>query len=231
MFLAILLLAACSKEKPAPKRDTGSTAPPPPRVEHDAGPMQQADPIHPETVPDAGAAAQVTPDAGAKPIPKGNHKHKPDAGQQVAKVPDAGPPEPELPSGVQWRAKGKSGDYGFVLKADAPKPIATGDTAHYTLEVTPADGRKINWCEKGEPECDTFPVSLVLEPPDGMKVAKKEITLADVTIDKKHILIDIPVTGTKAGAYTMKGTFKFAVCTEDECEPKRLDMAFLLGVK
>jgi hypothetical protein len=237
VFLTFLLLAACSKSKREAPKDTGGsggeTSTPPPRASKDAGPMRVADPITPDMAVDAGAVAVATPDAGPrenhKGNPKGNGKKPaPDAAPEVVAAVDAGAPDPELPRGVQWRTKN---DSGFVLKADAPKPIAAGETAHFKLEVTPAEGRKINWCAAGEADCDPFPISLKLEPPDGLKVKKTQIGDDDVTIDKKHIVIDIPVTATKAGSYEMPGIFKFAVCTDSECEPKRLEMAFLLGVK
>lgn len=176
-------------------------------------------------------AAVETPDAA----PSKGKRSYPDAGAGQTRTPppptaDAAPPEPTLPQGTTWDVS--SGDtVGFALAVDSPAPIAAGSTAHFAIEVTPKDGRKINWCEAGDKECQPFPTKLTVTPPTGLSVAKTVIAEKDLVIDHHHIAIDLAVTGTTAGSYTMKGDLKFAVCTDAECEPKRVKLVFTLGVR
>lgn len=223
----LLALGACSRSREA----TPAPAPPPPDAAPKAVFPPDAAPISPTAI-DAGVVTTAVDAGTTQEVQhiKGKRGGHPDAGPTARAAPDAGPPEPELPRGTTWKVS--SGDtVGFALTVDSPAPIAAGATAHFAIEVTPKDGRKINWCAAGEKDCQPFPTKLTVTPPAGLTVAKSVYTEKDLAIDHKHIAIDLAVTGTTAGAYSMSGDLKFAVCTDAECEPKRVKLVFTLGVR
>ncbi len=75
-------------------------------------------------------------------------------------------------------------------------------------------------------------MSLKLTETEGVTLAKKALTKDDLTaFDKKHLVIEFKATANAAGSYTVPGKYKFAVCQEEACLPRRLDMWFVLAAK
>jgi hypothetical protein len=68
-----------------------------------------------------------------------------------------------------------------------------------------------------------FPIKLTLEPPTGVKLAKAELVAGGmdksqgdaVAFSEKTLAFAVKATADKAGTYDIKGTFKFAVCTNN----------------
>ncbi|MEO8549830.1 MAG: hypothetical protein ABI678_07645 [Kofleriaceae bacterium] len=68
-----------------------------------------------------------------------------------------------------------------------------------------------------------FPIKLTLEPPTGVKLAKQELVAGGmdkaqgdaVAFSEKALSFAVKATADKAGTYDIKGTFKFAVCTNN----------------
>jgi hypothetical protein len=88
------------------------------------------------------------------------------------------------------------------------------------IKVAPATGLHLS---------TDYPIKLTLEPTDGLKLAKVELTAggrdkskgdAD-TLSEKQLAFSIKATADKAGAYEIKGVFKFGVCDKDSCHPKK----------
>ncbi len=82
-----------------------------------------------------------------------------------------------------------------------------------TVTVTPAPNFHIS---------QEYPMSLTLEAPAGVKLAKTELAKADaVTFSEKTLQLAIKETSDKAGTYEIKGCFKFGVCDPSSCHPKK----------
>ena len=78
-----------------------------------------------------------------------------------------------------------------------------------------------------------YPIKITLEQPVGIKLAKLELTAggrdksqgdAD-TLSEQKLAFAVKGTPDKAGAYEIKGTFKFGVCDKDSCHPKKQPIA------
>ncbi len=96
-----------------------------------------------------------------------------------------------------------------VGKAEAK----AGAEATATVTVTPAPNFHIS---------QEYPMSLTLEAPAGVKLAKTELAKADaVAFSEKTLQLAIKETSDKAGTYEIKGCFKFGVCDPSSCHPKK----------
>jgi hypothetical protein len=74
-----------------------------------------------------------------------------------------------------------------------------------------------------------FPVKLTLEPTAGLTLAKSEFTAGGMnkaigdasSFTEQGLDIAVKATAAKPGTYEVKGTFKFAVCKDIQCFPKK----------
>jgi hypothetical protein len=77
-----------------------------------------------------------------------------------------------------------------------------------------------------------YPTGLTLQPPAGVTLPKASLTTADAeTFDHKELAFAVPMSATAAGQYKVPGTFKFAVCDEGACYPKKRAVELLLTVQ
>src|SRR5262249_12333740 len=103
-----------------------------------------------------------------------------------------------------------------VDKAEAK----AGTEATAAVKLAPSTGYHI---------ATDYPIKLVLEPPAGIKVAKTELTAGGrnkvqgdaQTLSEQALAFAVKATPEKAGAYEIKGTFKFGICEKDACHPKK----------
>jgi hypothetical protein len=85
------------------------------------------------------------------------------------------------------------------------------------VKVTPAGAYHVNV---------EFPVKLTLEPPAGVTLAKTEFTAGGmdkkqgdaIAFSEQALAFAVKATADKAGTYDIKGTFKFAVCTNNNTQ-------------
>ena len=90
------------------------------------------------------------------------------------------------------------------------------------IKVTPAGAYHVN---------TEFPIKLTLEPPAGVKLAKTEFNAGGMdkkqgdaaTFSEQALAFAVKATCDKSGTYDIKGTLKFAVCTNNntQCLPKK----------
>jgi hypothetical protein len=65
-----------------------------------------------------------------------------------------------------------------------------------------------------------YPHKLILTAPEGIAVEKAKITAADAKRpDEKTLVFEVAVTPAAAGKKTVEGELKFAVCSEQSCNP------------
>jgi len=140
------------------------------------------------------------------------------------------PPPPQFPSanaaGGAAQPEGADDD-PFRLKPDegqlaieAPAPTTPGTEVTAKILVTPTGPYKIN---------KEFPTKLTLEGPDGVTIAKAQLTAGGVdqakgdadAFEDKQLAFTVKLTPSKPGNHTINGTFKFAVCDKDTCLSKK----------
>jgi hypothetical protein len=93
----------------------------------------------------------------------------------------------------------------------------SGAEATAQITVTPAAGYHVS---------TDFPTELKLEAPAGVKLAKAELGKGDADkLTEQGLQISVKATADKAGAYEIKGCFKFGVCDKESCHPKKQPIA------
>jgi len=82
-----------------------------------------------------------------------------------------------------------------------------------------------------------YPISLKLEAPAGVKLTKSDFSSgkgekgdAD-TFGEKGLAFTVKATADKAGEYTINGVFKFGVCDDQSCHPKRQPITITVAAK
>ena len=107
---------------------------------------------------------------------------------------------------------------------------AAGSEATIAITVKPASGYHVS---------KNYPTKLTLVPPDGVKVAKAEMSAggrdeakgdAD-ELSEQLLAFSVKATAAKAGSYEIKGTFKFGVCDKDSCHAKKQPIAIQVAAK
>jgi hypothetical protein len=114
-------------------------------------------------------------------------------------------------------------DSSFELATQQPGAVAATAPATARLVVHPGPGLKMNL---------DYPTGLTLTPPAGVSLAKTSFAATDAEkFDAKELSYAVSLTGAAAGEYKVPGTFKFAVCDEGACYPKKRAVEILLTVQ
>lgn len=110
----------------------------------------------------------------------------------------------------------------YTITLAAPAQVGKGAQGTVVLEVTPKQGWKLN---------KEFPTKLTVAEPAGVKVAKKEQTVADaVAFADKSGRWQVQFQAESSGGKDFTGVLKFAVCTDTSCDPKKEELAWNVAV-
>jgi hypothetical protein len=157
------------------------------------------------------------------------------AGQDVIAVPQGGPSmgkndgapaKPSPSNDDRSRLRPEEGKLAIEPPADAK----AGAEAVAKITVTPGAGYHVN---------TDYPIKLTLTSPQGVTLAKAELTAgghaggkgdADA-LDEKQLAFAVKLTPAASGSFTINGTFKFAVCDKDQCLPKKETIAIAVAAK
>ncbi len=159
------------------------------------------------------AACSSKPAANQDPVPPGG-------GAEKIAVPGgatAGGPTTPRPASDDARFQ-LAPDEG-TLTIDKAEGKAGADLIA-NIKVTPATGRHVS---------TEFPIKVTLEPTDGVKLAKTELTAGGndksqgdaATLSEQLLAFAVHATADKPGAYEVKGVLKFGVCDKESCHPKK----------
>jgi len=187
------------------KKERAASAKAPPAAAESAR-LSGAEPASAPPVVDPAAAtptAATAPDPGRSPdlVALG-------AGGKAKVIPTGGKKVADTPS------------YSVTLAA--PAKVGKGAQGTVLLEITPKRGWKLN---------KEFPTKLTVTEPAGVKVAKKEQTVADaVAFADKAGRWQVQFQADSSGAKAFTGVIKFAVCTETSCDPKKEQLAWNVAV-
>jgi hypothetical protein len=145
------------------------------------------------------------------------------------------PPPPPGPSPVVAQVGcGSADDPKYFLKPDEgtltvdKAESAAGAETNVGLKVAPATGYHMS---------TDFPIKLCLEAPAGVKLAKSEFNAgkgekgdADA-FSEQSLAFAVKATAEKAGSYEIKGVFKFGVCDNESCHPKKQPVTITVAAK
>ena len=133
---------------------------------------------------------------------------------------EAVPPEGAAAS----RGDGTVGDASYSLTVNAPASLAQGEEGVVKVTVTPKPGWKMN---------KEFPTKIVVTPPDGVTLTSNPTqAAADAeTFDEHNATFAIKFQAASPGDKQFKASFKFAVCTDATCDPKKQDLTWAVAVQ
>jgi hypothetical protein len=110
----------------------------------------------------------------------------------------------------------------YTITLAVPAQLGKGAQGTAVLEVTPKKGWKLN---------KEFPTKLTVAEPAGVKVSKKEQTVADaVAFAEQSARWQVQFEADSSGAKDFTGLLKFAVCTDTSCDPKKEALAWNVAV-
>lgn len=114
------------------------------------------------------------------------------------------------------QAQGK----GYKVHVVAPESVAVGAQASAQIVLVPIDGYKVN---------REFPTKLKVQA-ESVTLPKAEQGIAEASSfdEKKGMTFDVPFATSAAGEKHFTATFRFAVCTETTCDPKREDLVWVV---
>ncbi len=125
---------------------------------------------------------------------------------------------------------GKKGGYKllantpeYTLKLVYPANLDTGKSATARVVLTAKTGWKLN---------KEYPTKLRIVSPEGTSVNKATQKRTDaVRWAEKSAEWQVEIKADAAGTKPFTGKFKFAVCTENTCDPKKELLAWVVNVK
>lgn len=155
--------------------------------------------------------------------------------QEKEPSPPPGPqPTKDVPAPTPQAGCGSADDPKFFLKPDEGTltidkvDASAGAQATAGVKVSPATGYHMS---------TDFPISLCLEPPAGVTVAKTTFSSgkgqqgdAD-QFSEQALAFSVKATAEKPGSYEVKGIFKFGVCDKESCHPKKQPITITVAAK
>lgn len=119
---------------------------------------------------------------------------------------------------------GTLGDASYSLAVNAPASLAQGEEGVVQVVVTPKPGWKMN---------KEFPTKLVVTAPEGVTLTSKpsQVPGDALTFDDHNATFAIKFQAASPGDQHFTASFKFAVCTDATCDPKKQELAWAVNVK
>jgi hypothetical protein len=166
----------------------------------------------------------------SKPAANQDPATPPGGGDKIA-VPGAKGAAPPIAGGG---APTPADDARFQLQAD--EGTLTIDKAEgkagadliANIKITPASGRHVS---------TEFPIKITLEPTDGVKLAKSELTAGGseksqgdaATLSEQLLAFAVHASPDKPGSYEVKGMLKFGICDKESCHPKKQPITIVVA--
>jgi hypothetical protein len=111
----------------------------------------------------------------------------------------------------------------YVVNANVPASATTGADTVVTINLTPKTGWKIN---------QEFPTKLKVTAPEGVSLASDTQSASDADkFSEKAAVFQVKFKAESAGDKKFTADFRFAVCTDATCDPKKAALAWNLPVK
>ena len=143
----------------------------------------------------------------------------PTASVAAASAPEAPSAAPAAAPEGKQRVEGE----GFVVEVKAPPGAAPGAEGMAQVVLNATGPYHLN---------KDYPTVLEVTAPDGVTVAQLKMTSADASrFEEKVATWDVKFTAKDTGDKKFGARFKFAVCTETTCDPKKEALAWVVPVK
>ena len=111
----------------------------------------------------------------------------------------------------------------YIVKADVPASLVSGAEATVTINLLPKTGWKIN---------QEFPTKLKITAPEGISVnADTQSAKEAEKFTEKQAVFKVSCSPEGAGPKQFAADFRFAVCTDATCDPKKAELAWTLNVQ
>jgi hypothetical protein len=121
------------------------------------------------------------------------------------------------------QGKTVGGDESYTLTLDAPDRLASGAEGTVRVSVVPKKGWKMN---------KEFPTKLEVQAPAGVEVTKAAQRVEDAErFEDAGATWAIKFKSAQPGAKSFQAKFKFAVCTDATCDPKKQELAWVVNVE
>lgn len=114
------------------------------------------------------------------------------------------------------------GDTSYNLMLDVPPNVKSGSEGVVAVTVVPTKGWKMN---------KEFPTRLKVTPPAGVSVDKNQQSIDDAAFAEKKLEFKVKFKADSTGAKNFAADFRFAVCTDATCDPKRQKLAWVVNVE
>jgi len=149
---------------------------------------------------------------------------KPEAAPAPAEAKAADPKagESPAPAAATGDAKAKVSEDSYDLKLEPSGTYKVGTAGAVQIVLDAKGPFKVN---------QEYPYSFALNEAPGVKFANMKVTGDAVKLEKKRATMSVPFTPSEAGARTISGTFKFSVCTDEQCLIKKQELALAVTVE
>jgi hypothetical protein len=116
-----------------------------------------------------------------------------------------------------------------TLAITPPADAKAGSEVVAKITLTPTAAYHVNM---------DFPIKLVLDQNANVSFAKAELKAGGQAkqgdaeaLDERQLVFAVKLTPSQSGNYTVNGSFKFAVCNETQCLPKKEPIAIQIAAK
>lgn len=117
--------------------------------------------------------------------------------------------------------KSEVSEDSFELKLQPTGAYTVGKEASIEVVLDAKAPYKVN---------QEYPYSFALNESAGVSFASMKLKQDAVKLEDKRAIMTVPFTPREAGERTISGTFKFSVCTEEQCLIKKQDLALAVTV-
>ncbi|MEZ4367070.1 MAG: hypothetical protein R2939_12420 [Kofleriaceae bacterium] len=111
-------------------------------------------------------------------------------------------------------------DTSFAVAVTAPPPGKAGARQVAKVRATPGPGYHMN---------HEYPAALRVDAVDGVTATKPQLGRGDVaSLTDAELVFEVELTADRAGTFSVPAEFKFAVCTDSSCDPKKQTVTIAL---
>ena len=141
----------------------------------------------------------------------------------AAEPPRTEPSEGEVPKPAEaLAAKDTVSDASFDLKIQPSGSYQVGQSATVEIVLDAKQPFKVN---------KEYPYSFALQQSEGVSFPAMKVQKDSIELKEEQAVMKVNFTPQAAGERTIAGTFKFSVCTEEQCLIKKEDLALAVNVK
>lgn len=145
---------------------------------------------------------------------------KPEATNAPTSAQPSKPAAASAAAGAALKSKVSEDSYELKLEPSGTYKVGAAGTVQLVLDAKAPF--KVN---------QEYPYSFSLNEAPGVKFASMKVAEDAVKLEQKRATMNIPFTPSEAGERTISGTFKFSVCTDEQCLIKKQELALAVNVQ